>query len=90
MKVTAIETINLDEFPNVMWVQVHTDEGLVGLGETFYAVEPAIAHIHHGPPALCHASVQPGPRRNPEITTNRPAAVSPSASSSARRRVRTW
>ena len=46
MKVTAIETINLDEFPNLLWVHVHTDEGIVGLGETFYAVEPAIAHIH--------------------------------------------
>ena len=46
MKITAIETINLEQFPNVLWVQVHTDEGVVGLGETFYAVEPAIAHIH--------------------------------------------
>ena len=42
MKVTAIETINLDEYPNVLWVHVHTDEGIVGLGETFYAVEPVI------------------------------------------------
>ena len=46
MKITAIETINLEEYPNVLWVHVHTDEGIVGLGETFYAVEPAIAHIH--------------------------------------------
>ncbi|MCW5622321.1 MAG: mandelate racemase/muconate lactonizing enzyme family protein [Burkholderiales bacterium] len=46
MKVTAIETINLEEYPNVLWVQVHTDEGIVGLGETFYAVEPAIGHVH--------------------------------------------
>ncbi len=46
MKITAIETINLEEFPNVLWVHLHTDEGIVGLGETFYAVEPVIAHIH--------------------------------------------
>ncbi|HEY5637380.1 MAG TPA: mandelate racemase/muconate lactonizing enzyme family protein [Burkholderiales bacterium] len=46
MKVTALETIQLEEYPNVLWVQVHTDEGLTGLGETFYAVEPVIAHIH--------------------------------------------
>ncbi len=46
MKINVIETINLEEFPNVLWVQVHTDEGIVGLGETFYAVEPAIAHVH--------------------------------------------
>jgi galactonate dehydratase len=46
MKITAVETIQLDEFPNLLWVQVHTDEGLVGLGETFYAVAPVAAHIH--------------------------------------------
>ena len=46
MKITAIETINLDEYPNVLWVHVHTDAGLLGLGETFYAVEPVIGHIH--------------------------------------------
>ena len=46
MRITAIETINLEEFPNVLWVHLHTDEGIIGLGETFYAVEPVIAHIH--------------------------------------------
>src|SRR5215470_11346829 len=46
MKVSAIETINLEEYPNVLWVHIHTDAGVVGLGETFYAVEPVIAHIH--------------------------------------------
>jgi galactonate dehydratase len=46
MKITAVETINLEEFPNVLWVHVHTDEGVVGLGETFYAVAPVSAHIH--------------------------------------------
>ena len=28
MKVTALETIQLAEFPNLIWVRVHTDEGL--------------------------------------------------------------
>ncbi len=46
MKITAVETITLGEFPNILWVQVHTDDGLVGLGETFYAVAPVAAHIH--------------------------------------------
>jgi galactonate dehydratase len=46
MKITAVETISLGEFPNVLWVQVHTDAGLVGLGETFYAVAPVAEHIH--------------------------------------------
>ncbi len=46
MKVTAIETVRLDDFPNLLWAQVHTDEGLVGLGEVFYGVAAAEAHIH--------------------------------------------
>jgi L-alanine-DL-glutamate epimerase-like enolase superfamily enzyme len=46
MKITAIETICLDEFPNLLWVHVHTDEGLVGLGEIFYGTASAEAHIH--------------------------------------------
>ncbi len=46
MKITAVETITLKEYPNILWVQIHTDEGLTGLGETFYAVEPVISHIH--------------------------------------------
>ncbi len=46
MKITAIETIRLDEFPNILWVHVHTDEGLIGLGEIFYGVAAAEAHIH--------------------------------------------
>ena len=36
MKITALETVRLDEFPNVLWARVHTDEGLTGLGETFF------------------------------------------------------
>ncbi len=46
MKITAIETIRLESFPNLLWVQVRTDEGLVGLGEIFYGAEAAEAHIH--------------------------------------------
>ncbi len=46
MKITAVETINLQEYPNLLWIKIHTDEGLIGLGETFYGVSPVIAHIH--------------------------------------------
>jgi len=46
MKVTAIETVRLDAFPNILWAQVHTDEGLIGLGETFYGSHAAEAHVH--------------------------------------------
>jgi galactonate dehydratase len=46
MKVTAIETIRLGSLPNILWTHVETDEGLTGLGETFYGSEAAEAHIH--------------------------------------------
>jgi len=46
MKIAAIETLRLDEFPNLLWVQVHSDDGLVGLGETFYGPDSAEGHIH--------------------------------------------
>jgi len=45
MNITRIETIRLSEHPNTLWVQVHTSEGLIGLGETYYipgAVEAVV------------------------------------------------
>ena len=46
MIVTKVETLRLDEFPNLLWVQVHTDEGLIGLGETFFGAQAVEAYIH--------------------------------------------
>jgi L-alanine-DL-glutamate epimerase-like enolase superfamily enzyme len=46
MKITALETIRVKEFPNILWVQIHTDEGLVGLGETFFGAQTVEAYIH--------------------------------------------
>ncbi|MCX8102648.1 MAG: mandelate racemase/muconate lactonizing enzyme family protein [Geminicoccaceae bacterium] len=46
LKIVAIDTIRLEEFPNLLWVQVHTDAGLVGLGETFFGPRAVEAYIH--------------------------------------------
>jgi galactonate dehydratase len=46
MKITAIETLRTEEFANVLWVRVHTDAGVIGLGETFYGAGAVEAHIH--------------------------------------------
>ena len=46
MKITALETIWLEEFPNLCWVEVQTDEGLTGLGETFFGPKAVIAYLH--------------------------------------------
>ena len=46
MKITQVETIRLGEFPNIIWVRLHTDEGLVGLGETFMGAAAVEAYLH--------------------------------------------
>ncbi len=62
MKITSIETIWFDALPaevwnrqspntrqalpNNLWVRIHTDEGLVGLGETYYLPRAVSAVIH--------------------------------------------
>ncbi|MTH61649.1 mandelate racemase/muconate lactonizing enzyme family protein [Paracoccus litorisediminis] len=46
MKITKLETVRIAERPNLLWVLVHTDEGLTGLGETFFGAETVEAYIH--------------------------------------------
>ncbi len=46
MKITRIETIWIDEQPNTCWVRLHTDDGLIGLGETYYVPRAVSAMIH--------------------------------------------
>jgi galactonate dehydratase len=46
MKIVKVETIRLGEFPNLLWVRLHTDQGLVGLGETFMGAAAVEAYIH--------------------------------------------
>ncbi len=46
MKITQVETIRLGEFPNIIWTRLHTDEGLVGLGETFMGAAAVEAYLH--------------------------------------------
>src|SRR5258708_14982910 len=46
MQITRLETIWIDEQPNTMWLRIHTDDGLIGLGETFYVPRAVSAVIH--------------------------------------------
>ncbi len=46
MKITEVETIRLGEFPNIIWTRLHTDGGLVGLGETFMGATAVEAYLH--------------------------------------------
>lgn len=46
MKITAVDTIQLAEYPNLVWVEVQTDEGVTGLGETCKSADAVAAHVH--------------------------------------------
>lgn len=46
MRISKIETLRLPDHPNSLWVQVHTADGLVGLGETYYIPAAVEAVIH--------------------------------------------
>jgi L-alanine-DL-glutamate epimerase-like enolase superfamily enzyme len=46
VKVSRIETIQSPTYPNLIWIQVHTDDGLIGLGETFFGPEAVAAYVH--------------------------------------------
>ena len=58
MRVTRLETIRLLEFPNLLWVRVHCEDGLFGLGETFMAAASVEAYLHEivAPRILGHRS----------------------------------
>jgi len=58
MRITAVETLHLGRGITVhagpiqwLWVRLHTDEGLVGLGETypFPETEKAVVHNQRAP-----------------------------------------
>ncbi|MFN6983903.1 MAG: mandelate racemase/muconate lactonizing enzyme family protein [Rhizobium oryzihabitans] len=46
MKITKLETVRVAERQNLLWILVHTDEGITGLGETFFGAETVETHIH--------------------------------------------
>ncbi len=53
MIVTGIETIRVAERPNLLWLRVLTDEGIEGLGETFFLSATVETYLHeHVAPRL--------------------------------------
>lgn len=46
MKITGIDTFRFEHHANVLIVRLRTDEGLVGIGETFYGAAATEAYIH--------------------------------------------
>jgi len=45
-KIARLKTLRLLEFPHLIWLQLETDTGLIGLGETFFAPAPVEAYLH--------------------------------------------
>src|SRR5262245_16329136 len=46
MNVTAIESLQWAEYPRLMVVRVHTDEGIIGLGETVDKIPGSKGALH--------------------------------------------
>ena len=46
MKIQKLETLRLAEFPNLIWLRLHSDAGVVGLGETHRAAPAVEAYVH--------------------------------------------
>jgi galactonate dehydratase len=46
VKIIRVETIETPTYPNLFWLQLHTDEGLIGLGETFFGPAAVAGYIH--------------------------------------------
>jgi L-alanine-DL-glutamate epimerase-like enolase superfamily enzyme len=45
-RITCLRSIRIDERPNLLWVELETDDGLVGLGESFRGAATVEAELH--------------------------------------------
>ncbi len=46
MRITKLETVRIHEFPQLVWLQIGTDQGLTGLGETFFNATTVETYLH--------------------------------------------
>lgn len=46
MKITALETIQIDQVPFLIFIRVHTDEGLIGTSDTYYTTAAIRGAVH--------------------------------------------
>ena len=61
MRVTAVETIRPEIQPNLLFLQLHTDDGRVGLGEAFIGARTVEAYIHESAADLLLQTENPTP-----------------------------
>jgi len=46
MTIKSLTSYRTESHPNMLWLEVETKEGVIGLGETFYAAEAVESYIH--------------------------------------------
>jgi galactonate dehydratase len=46
VKISAIDTIQVDAFPHLVFIRVHTDEGLIGTSDTYYTTDAIRGFVH--------------------------------------------
>ena len=46
MQITFLKTLQLAEFPHLLWLELGTTNGLKGVGETFFAPGPVAVYLH--------------------------------------------
>jgi len=46
MKIISVETIQVPDYFNLIWVRIRTDEGLVGYGESFRNAAAVASYVH--------------------------------------------
>lgn len=61
MKIVEIETLRSSYQPNVCIVRLHTDEGITGIGETFYGARAVEAYVHESAAPLLLGKSDPPP-----------------------------
>ena len=45
-RIVAISTTDIDQFPNLVFVEIETADGLVGLGETYFGAASVTGYVH--------------------------------------------
>lgn len=46
MRIIQLDTLRMEAYPNLLYVQVHSDGGATGIGETFFGAATAEAYLH--------------------------------------------
>ena len=61
MRIVAVETIRPYLQPNLLFLQLHTDDGRIGLGEAFFGARTVEAYLHESAADVLLATEDPTP-----------------------------